>query len=104
MDEDRITVSVESLSSEMESNNTDEWGCAIGWINNEMGCEYNYCIDNGENCSAIYAMHWNGEPDADESTVSTDGSDFEHYEVDFKDENWEKKLKKAMIKFMLKRW
>lgn len=68
----------------------DEWGAAYVWLNEDVGVEYNLCIDNGENFSAIYKMETHN------GLLETDGSSFIHYEIDFSDEAWEEKLKIAM--------
>lgn len=71
----------------------DEWGCATLWSEDgKKGVEYNFCIDSGNDCSAIYKMTMN-----DEGIAETDYSEYKHYEVDFSKENWEELLKIAMI-------
>lgn len=70
----------------------DEWGCAYIWLDESHGAEYNFCIDNGNNCSAIYKSVVN-----DEGYLETDYSAFEHYEIDFNNANWEMELEKAMF-------
>ena len=67
--------------------NADEWGVAELWFGNK-GVEYNYCIDDGENCSAIYKTEINEKNGYRE----TDYSSFIHYEVDFNDMNWKTDL------------
>ena len=71
---------------------TDEWGCAYVWIGKDAGVEYNFCIDSGNNCSAIYKMEMNGE------YMETDSNSFIHYEIDFDDADWQEKLKDAMCR------
>lgn len=75
----------------------DEWGCACVWFGDEIGAEYNFCIDNGENCSAIYriSMGENGE------YAETDCSTFVHYEIDFSKEDWKEKLEDAMCRALI---
>lgn len=69
----------------------DEWGAATLWLNDKQGVEYNFCIDNNENCCAIYKMY------CDENEIwETDYSIFEHYEIDFDNVNWEEELEKSM--------
>ena len=75
----------------------DEWGCAFMWINDEYGVEYNFCIDDGVNYSALYKMDKD-----DEGYADTDTSTFVHYEIDFGDKDWEKKLVDAMRNAILK--
>lgn len=72
---------------------TDEWGCAYVWLNDLQGAEYNFCIDSGNNCCAIYKMEIN-----EEDYMETDYSTFEHYEIDFSNVNWKEELEKAMYK------
>lgn len=70
-----------------------EWGAAFVWFDNGVGAEYNFCIQNGKNSSAIYRMRLrNGEWD-------TDYSDFRHYEIRFEDPDWAEALKKEMHDF-----
>lgn len=86
------------LSAEFSSyDNWDEWGCACVWFGDEIGAEYNFCIDNGHNCSAIYKMTMN----KDEDIAETDYSTFVHYEVDFSKENWKDELEDAMCRALI---
>jgi len=70
---------------------TDEWGAAFVWLN-DIGVEYNFCIDSGENCCAIYKTEINPETDH----METDYNSFVHYEIDFDKADWQDKLKAAM--------
>ena len=70
---------------------TDEWGAAFVWLSENIGVEYNFCIDESNNCSAIYKTEMN-----DEGYMETDYSSFIHYEIDFDDTDWQEKLKNAM--------
>lgn len=92
-------------SSYKELCDCDEWGCAIvsvtdpnvgiddkEWRN--YGAEYNFCKDNGEDSSAIYLF----DDTMDSSHTYHDV--YEHYEIDFEDEDWENKLKQAMLGFV----
>lgn len=77
--------------------NHDEWGCAYAWINDISGVEYNFCIEccsESEivNSSAIYRMSYNEE----EGIMETDYNSYIHYEIDFRDREWKRKLKEAM--------
>ena len=63
---------------------TDEWGCAFVFINDEVGAEYNFCIDSGNNCCAIYKAEINPE----NGYLETDYNTFEHHEIDFDDADW----------------
>ncbi len=67
--------------------NVDEWGVAELWYDNK-GVEYNYCIDEGENCSAIYKTEINEKIGYRE----TDYNSFIHYEVDFNNPRWKENL------------
>lgn len=69
----------------------DEWGAAFVWLGEDIGVEYNLCIDGNYNCSAIYKMQMNND-----GCMATDYSSFIHYEIDFDDVDWEDKLKDAM--------
>lgn len=72
----------------------DEWGAAYVWNKHGVGAEYNIYFDGQSECSAIYKM--------DED--STDPTTYEHYEIDFSEENWKEKLIDAMIKCVDKWW
>lgn len=77
-------------------NDIDEWGMAV--IDFEIyGAEYNFCVEEGDNYSAIYYMEYNEETDCWE----TDSNCFKHYEIDFNDFNWKKDLEKAMYNFII---
>ena len=68
----------------------DEWGAAFLWLDDNSGVEYNFCIDDS-NCSAIYKTEIN-----EDGYMETNYDKFIHYEVDFTDTQWEKKLVEAM--------
>jgi hypothetical protein len=70
----------------------DEWGAAFLWLDDDRGVEYNFCIDSGTNCSAIYKMEYDGE------YMQTDYAAFIHYEIDFDDPMWTHQLAIAMAK------
>lgn len=77
----------------------DEWGAALVWYGENIGAEYNLCVqNNGENSSAIYRMEFNKEEDS----METDYDDYVHYEIDFSDRNWKRKLENAMCEALLK--
>lgn len=79
-------------------NDIDEWGMAIMWVWDERyGAEYNLCLENGDNYSAIYYMKYN----PDTNYWDTDCNCFEHYEINFNDSNWKKDLEKAMYSFII---
>ena len=77
-------------------NNIDEWGCAFLFDNDSnCGVEYNFCIDNNENCCAIYYF--------EDTYMNYDK--YIHYEIDFSSITWEIDLKEAMgnaLKFFKK--
>lgn len=74
----------------------DEWEMAVLWTE-YFGAEYNLCIQNRDNYSAIYFMEYNSETDYWE----TDSNCFEHYEIDFSNPNWKTELEKAMYDFVI---
>lgn len=74
----------------------DEWGMAVVWAG-YYGAEYNFCIEEGDNYSAIYYMEYNEKTDY----WDTDYNCFEHYEINFNDFNWKKDLEKAMYNFII---
>lgn len=79
----------------------DEFGSAFVWIGDgKLSCEYNLCLQGGVNCSAIYIMRQN---ENNECCMITDYDDFKHYEIDFKNANWEQNLVKTMYEFALSR-
>lgn len=74
----------------------DEWGMAVIDFGT-YGAEYNFCIEEGNNYSAIYYMEYNEET----GYWNTDYNCFEHYEINFNDSNWKKDLEKAMYNFVI---
>lgn len=74
----------------------DEWEMATVWVE-DYGAEYNLCLQNGDNYSAIYFMEHNDETDY----WDTDSSCFEHYEIDFNNPNWKLELKETMYNFVI---
>lgn len=74
----------------------DEWGMAMVWAGN-YGAEYNFCLQDGDNYSAIYFMEYDDETDY----WDTDCSCFEHYEIDFNNPNWKLELKETMYNFVI---
>lgn len=75
----------------------DEWGCAYVSLGEEKGVEYNLCVDDGENCSAIYKLDY----DEESGYIETDASTFIHYEIDFNNPKWKKELENAMCKALI---
>lgn len=76
----------------------DEWGCAFVSVGDELGVEYNLCIDDGENCSAIYKVDYNENNDC----IETDYNKFIHYEINFDNSKWKKNLEDMMCKVLIK--
>lgn len=76
----------------------DEWGCAFISVGDELGVEYNLCVDDGENCSAIYKLNY----DEESGYIETDASTFIHYEIDFNNPKWKKELEDAMCEALIK--
>lgn len=77
--------------------NIDEWGCALITINDKYGAEYNLCIDDKYNESAIYFQ------EIDELGFwQTDYTNCKHYEIDFTNPNWKENLEKEMKNYLLK--
>lgn len=74
----------------------DEWGTAVIDFGT-YGAEYNFCIEEGNNYSAIYYMEYNEKT----GYWDTDYNCFEHYEINFNDFNWKKDLEKAMYNFII---
>ena len=76
----------------------DEWGCAFVSVGDELGVEYNLCVDDGENCSAIYKVDY----DKESGYIETDCTTFIHYEIDFDNPKWKKELEDAMCEALIK--
>ena len=75
----------------------DEWGCALVTINDKYGAEYNLCIEDGKNYSAIYFQ------ECDENGIwQTDFTYSKHYEVDFSNPNWKQELQREMKQYVIK--
>lgn len=74
----------------------DEWGMAVIDFGT-YGAEYNFCIEEGDNYSAIYYMEYNEET----GYWDTDYNYFEHYEINFNNPNWKLELKEAMYNFVI---
>lgn len=82
-----------NISKTFCEKHNDIWGSAFIWLGENIGVEYNYCIDDdGANCSAIYKMELN----ICTELMETDYNKFIHYEVDFDDVRWVDNLENAM--------
>lgn len=83
------------------TNYFDEWDCAYVSFGEEMGVEYNLCIDNTTdeniNCSAIYKTNYNIKNDC----IETDTNTFVHYEINFSNPEWKKELENAMCEALI---
>ena len=79
----------------------DEWGCAFVSLGDEMGVEYNLCIDNTTNeninSSAIYMVCYN----ENDNCIETDTSTFIPYRINFDDSKWKMKLENMMCKALI---
>lgn len=76
----------------------DEWGCAYAWLGENIGVEYNFCMQGEkDNCCAIYKVEINEKT----GYMETDSSVFEHYEIDFGRGNWKEELENAMCKALI---
>lgn len=69
----------------------DAWGCVSLTLGN-IGVEYNFCVDDGENYSGIYKMEYN----SDIGVFETDPTVFVPYAIDFDNPEWEKDLENAL--------
>lgn len=87
-----------NICEEYKDLETDEWGCAFAWYGDNLGVEYNFCIDNGTNYCAIYKMEINDKTDY----METDYTTYNHYEINFDDENWKRDLEDAMCTELIK--
>lgn len=73
----------------------DEWGSAFVWLG-DRGAELNFCIDGKINSTAIYKTC------LQDDKVCTDYDKFEHYEIDFSNNNWQKLLELKMCEVLCK--
>ena len=91
------------LNEVADTNSFDEWSCTFISLENsarlgeKIGVEYNLCVDNGKNLSAIYKVDYNEETNC----IETDYSKFVHYEIDFDNPRWKEKLENAMCKTLI---
>lgn len=93
----RCTFNDEIIKKYNNKENIDEWGYALVTINGKYGAEYNLCIEDGKNYSAIYFQ------ECDEKGIwQTDFTNSKHYEVDFSNPNWKQKLQREMKHYVIK--
>lgn len=85
-----------NMNEEYKDIQIDEWGCAFVWLD-DIGVEYNFCIDGDTNSCAIYKTEIN----ADTTYMETDYDKYIHYEIDFDNENWKQELENAMCKALI---
>ena len=94
-----------NINASYASEETDEWGAAFVWVNGNHGVEYNFCYDSGECCSAIYKTGMNYKHrDYPDGYMETDYSTFEHYEIDFSNEDWMLDLIREMVRVAKQFW
>lgn len=86
----KIDYEINITSNYAGERNIDEWGDAQAWVG-DYGVEYNFCIDNGINCSAIYKATINKD-----GYMETDYSKFISYEINFGTPYWRDALEDAM--------
>ena len=81
----------------------DTWG-DVEYGNDERAVDYNICIDNStdktEYCSAFYRLI----KDKDGYWQYDNCQEWYLYKIDFSDDNWEEKLKKAAMKAYKALW
>lgn len=81
----------------------DTWG-DVEYGNDKRAVDYNICIDNStdktEYCSAFYRLF----KDKDGYWQYDNCQEWYLYEIDFSDDNWEEKLKKAAMKAYKALW
>lgn len=81
----------------------DSWG-EVMYGNDKQIVDYNICIDNSteetEYCSAFYRMYFC----TDGFWHHDDCCTCYHYDIDFTDKHWKKKLKEAAIKAYEELW
>ena len=71
-------------------------GAAYIWFE-DIGVEFEFCIENGENYSAIYRMDMNKAGD----DFETDHDEFYHYEIDPTDPEWKANLEIEMCRVLI---
>ena len=86
-----------NICEEYKGMTTDEWGCAIVWLGATKGVEYNFCIEDGIDNSAIYKMQYDKSVDC----METDYDKFVPYEIDFDDTKWATSLENAMCQALI---
>lgn len=93
----------EILSAIKNHDSYDSWG-EVQYVNNKKGVEYNICIDNTteetEYCSAFYKI----SADKDGVWHNDDCLECYLYNIDFNDNEWEKKLEIAAKQAFKELW
>ena len=85
-----------NISEEMFSEGVILPGAAYIWFE-DIGVEFEFCIENGENYSAIYRMDKNKAGD----DIETDHDEFYHYEIDPTDPEWKANLEIEMCRVLI---
>lgn len=85
-----------NISEEMFSGEVTLPGAAYIWFE-DIGVEFEFCIENGENYSAIYRMDMNKAGD----DFETDHDEFYHYEIDPTDPEWKANLEIEMCRVLI---
>ena len=85
-----------NISEEMFSEGVILPGAAYIWFE-DIGVEFEFCIENGENYSAIYRMDMNKAGD----DFETDHDEFYHYEIDPTDPEWKANLEIEMCRVLI---
>ena len=85
-----------NISEEMFSEGVILPGAAYIWFE-DIGVEFEFCIENGENYSAIYRMDMNKAGD----DFETDHDEFYHYEIDPTDPEWKVNLEIEMCRVLI---
>lgn len=91
----------DTLKGIANTNCFDVWGIAFVSLGEEIGVEYNLCIDNTTNehidCSAIYKVDYNEKNDC----IEIDTGVYIHYEIDFNNPKWKRELENAMCRALI---
>lgn len=74
----------------------DDWNVCFASLWNDIAVEYNICIDDNENCSAIYYVRCYKD-----GAWETDYDRFISCEIDFSKDNWRSELENAMCIAMI---
>lgn len=80
------------------NDNYESWGMGLVWFKDDesIGAEYNLCLEDGENYSAIYRSVI-----TEDGYLSADYDDYIPYKIDFTDKDWEVKFEDAMCEALI---